>query len=269
MLAQLPEELVHLERRREGLDEARRLDRCRAGIAELLLRADEDVVPQARLEVALHLRQVEVRARPAGEGFFGVVEEEEAEVEERPGDRLAVDLHVALDEVPAARPHEQDRGLVLERVLLARLGRRERDRAADRVAEVDLPVDQVVPGGAVGVLEVGHEDARARVERVDDHLPVGRPGDLDAAIEQVLGQRGHGPVAGAHVGRLGQEVRPLAGVEPGLALAAAREQLLHARAERADEIRRRRRARHGVSTAAYCGRTGAAEGYPWREGLWS
>ncbi len=35
--------------------------------AELLLRADEDVVPEARLEVALHLGQVEVGARPAGE----------------------------------------------------------------------------------------------------------------------------------------------------------------------------------------------------------
>ncbi len=164
------------------------------------------------------------------------MEEEEAEVEEASGNRLAVDLHVALDQVPAARPDEQDRGLLLERVLLARLGGRERDRTADGVAEVVLPVDQVVPGGAVGVFEVRHEDARAGVERVDDHLAVGGPGDLDAAIEQVLGQRRNGPVASAHLGGLGEEVRTLAGVEPGLALATAREQLPDPRAERAREI---------------------------------
>ena len=268
VLAQLAEELVHLERRRKGLDEAGRLDRS-AGDAEALLRADEHVVPQPGLEVALHLGQVEVRARPAGEGLLGVVEEEEAEVEEAPGNRLAVDLHVALDQVPAARPDEQDRGLLLERVLLARLGGRERDRTADGVAEVVLPVDQVVPGGAVGVFEIRHEDARAGVERVDDHLAVGGPGDLDAAIEQVLGQRRNGPVASAHARRsrggspdarrrrTGPGARDGARAAPGPAGGTCARD------------RRRRRARHGSSTAAYCGRTGPVSTIPSGRGLWS
>ena len=43
--------------------------------------------------------------------------------------------------------------------------------------------------GAVGVLEVGHEAAGARVERVDDELAVGRPGDLDAAVLVVRARR--------------------------------------------------------------------------------
>ena len=41
------------------------------GMPELLLRGAEDVVPEPRLEVALHLRQVEVGARSAGAGAAG------------------------------------------------------------------------------------------------------------------------------------------------------------------------------------------------------
>ena len=47
------------------------------------------------------------------------------------------------------------------------------------------PRRRFVPGRGVGVLEVGHEDVRAGVQGVDDHLPVGRAGDLDAPVEQV------------------------------------------------------------------------------------
>ena len=52
----------------------------------------------------------------------------------------------------------------------------------DRVAQVELALDHVVPGRRVGVLEVGHEPVGARVQRVDDHLAVGRPGDLHPAL---------------------------------------------------------------------------------------
>ena len=44
--------------------------------------------------------------------------------------------------------------------------------------------------GRVRVLEVGHEALGARVERVDDELAVGRPGDLDAAVLVVRRRRG-------------------------------------------------------------------------------
>ena len=64
MLAELVEDLVHLEGGGQGLDEHRRADGA-AGDAELLLRREEDVVPEARLEVALQLGQVEVGAGAA------------------------------------------------------------------------------------------------------------------------------------------------------------------------------------------------------------
>jgi hypothetical protein len=87
-----------------------------------------------------------------------------------------------------------------------------RDRALDRVREVELAAEDVLPGRGVCVLEVGHVDPGARVERVDDHLPVAcRPGDLDSPVLQV-GRRGRNfPVALADRARLLQEVRKLAG----------------------------------------------------------
>ena len=69
-----------------------------------------------------------------------------------------------------------------------------------------MAADLVGPGGGVRVLEVGHEAARARVERVDHELAVGRAGDLDAAVEVVARRRGDLPVALADLARLGEEV---------------------------------------------------------------
>ena len=78
----------------------------------------------------------------------------------------------------------------------------------------------IVPGRRVGVLEIGHEDARAGIERIDDHLAVGRPGDLDAAVVEVGRDRRHGPVAFADGAGLGQEIGQHALVEELLALGA-------------------------------------------------
>ena len=65
VVAQLVQDLVHLERGQDRLDQHRRADRA-ARNAERVLRGDEDVVPQARLAMALQLGQVEVRARCRG-----------------------------------------------------------------------------------------------------------------------------------------------------------------------------------------------------------
>ena len=194
------------------------------GTREPLLRGHEDVVPQPRLEVGLQLGQVEVGPGAPLPQRLRVVEEVEPEVEEEGRDRLPVVLDVLLRQVEPARPDEEDGGLLAEAVLLAGVGRLVRDRAPDRVPEVLVAEDHVLPGGRVRVLEVGHEDARAGVERVDDHLPVDGPGDLDPAVLEVGGQRGHREARLAHGARLGQEVRALAGVEAELALAAALEQ---------------------------------------------
>ena len=67
MLAQLVQDLVHLERGEDGLDEDGRPDRA-ARDAERRLGVDEDLVPEARLVVRLELGQVEVRPAAARSG---------------------------------------------------------------------------------------------------------------------------------------------------------------------------------------------------------
>src|SRR2546423_134028 len=81
MVAKLVENLLHLEGRVDRLDQRRRAN-ASARYAEGVLSKTEDVVPQARLEMAFHLRQVEIRARAPVERFARIVEEVQAEVEE-------------------------------------------------------------------------------------------------------------------------------------------------------------------------------------------
>ena len=77
-----------------------------------VLREQENVVPQPRFQMALHLRQIEIGAGALGDQRLGVVEEEEAEIEQRPGDGLAIHQQVFFHQMPAARAHQQDgRGL--------------------------------------------------------------------------------------------------------------------------------------------------------------
>ena len=80
----------------------------------------------------------------------------------------------------------------------------------------------------------------ARVERIDDHLAVDRPRDLDAAVEKVGGNRRADPVSIANRARLGQKIGQLAGVDLGLSLRAACEQFRAAVAESALQLRRER-----------------------------
>jgi hypothetical protein len=134
--------------------------------------------------------------------------------------------------MPAARPHEQHRGLLVQLVRPA-FGRRVIDPAANGVAQVDVTLDVVVPLRRVGVLEVGHEDAGARIQGVDDHLAVDRTGDLDPAIHDVAVDRRAHPVSVANRPGFREEIRQLAGVELALPRGAPREQLVTAAAERA------------------------------------
>ena len=143
------------------------------------------------------------------------------ELEQRARHRLAVDGHVLLVEMPAARAHEQHRGAFVELVGLVRRRIDEADAAADRVLQVLLAFDDVGPGRRRRVLAIGHEHVGARVEGVDDHLAIDRAGDLDAAVEDLLGQGMHLPVAGAHLRGLGEEVGRPAAIELGLDLTPA------------------------------------------------
>ena len=81
-------------------------------------------------------------------------------------------------------------------------------RAVDRVAQVDLALDIVLPGGGIRIFEIGHEDVRAGVQRVDHHLAFYGPGDLDAPVLEVFRDRRHGPFLrpdiGGLLGKIGQ-----------------------------------------------------------------
>ncbi len=88
VLAELEEDLVHLEGGEDGFDQHSGTDGA-AGDVEEILRAEEDVVPEAGFEVRLELGQVEVGAGAAASELARVVEEVEAEVEEGAGDEFA------------------------------------------------------------------------------------------------------------------------------------------------------------------------------------
>jgi len=147
-----------------------------------------------------------------------------------PRHALAVDRHVLLVEMPAARTHDQRRDLVVQPVRLAVL--LERDRAAYRVLQVDLAVDLVRPARRVRILEVRHVRVGAGVQRVDDHLALDGARDLDTAALQVGRQRRDLPVAFADRLRVGQEIGAFAGVEALGAFDAGLQQRLATRLER-------------------------------------
>ena len=95
------------------------------------------------------------------------------------------DGHVVFGQMPAARADHQHRGIVADRIMLAAVRVGVVEPAEPVIAQVHLALDQLVPHRRGRVLEIGHERLRAAVERVDQHLGVGRAGDLDAAVQQV------------------------------------------------------------------------------------
>ena len=228
VVAQLVQDLLRLERREDRLDQHGAPHGAGRQV-ERLLGECEGVRPEPRLQVALELRQVEVRTAAALEQLVRVVEHHETEVEEARGRFLSVDANVALGQVPSARTKDEGRNVVVQAIAL--LGRVERDRPANRVADVLLPDDHVLPGRRARVLEVRHEHAGTRVERVDHHLALDRPGDLATAIEQIGRCGRDAPVALPNRAGRVEEAGPLAGREPLGALMARREQLTPARVE--------------------------------------
>ncbi|MGX1116847.1 hypothetical protein RKD37_002210 [Streptomyces ambofaciens] len=228
MVAQFVEDLLHLVRGRDRLDQDGGAHRALRD-ADVVLREDEHLVPEAGLQVGLRLREVEVRALAEVQQTLGVVEEVQAEVDQGAGDRAAVHLEVALVEVPAARAHDDRRqlGVRAQGVGLAGALVGEVDRAGVGRGQVELAEDHVLPGRRRGVLEVREPHLRARVERVDGHLAVGGAGDLDPAVVQRGRSGGHLPgVVRADRGGLREEVERGGAGDLGAALGTAGEELV-------------------------------------------
>ena len=106
VLPQLIEDFVHLKGRQDGLDENRRFNST-LGNAQLILSQYKHIVPQPGFQVALQLRQVKVRAGSLLKQRFDVVEEIQAKIKQSTGNFLAIDQHVLLWQVPAARANQQ------------------------------------------------------------------------------------------------------------------------------------------------------------------
>ena len=117
MLAQFVQDFVHFECREDRFDQHRGANRA-AGNPHIVLREIKNVVPQARFLVALHLRQIEIRPRSVREQTLGVMEKEQAEIEQRARDRLAVHEEMLFIQVPAAGTNEQRGNLFVELVAL-------------------------------------------------------------------------------------------------------------------------------------------------------
>src|SRR5207247_9571201 len=98
--------------------------------------------------MALHLRQVEVRAGPAGSKLLRVVEEVEPEVHQAPRDRYAVDDHVLLRQVPTTGPNQKGRGLPVQTVFLS-FGARGLQGPAQRVEQAQVVLDEGPRGGGI------------------------------------------------------------------------------------------------------------------------
>jgi hypothetical protein len=148
--------------------------------------------------------------------LFGVVEKSQCEVKEAGGHAGAVDANVLLVEMPAARAQQERRSPFVESILLARLTD-EVDRAAHGRMDVQLAADLVLPGRRVRVFKVRHVGIRARVQRVDHHLPFHRTGDFHPTAGKRRGKGRDGPASGPDLGRFREEVGLLAGVDPMLA----------------------------------------------------
>ena len=133
--------------------------------------------------------------------------------------------------------------VVVEPVVLAARANRAPICGGTASRTLSWPCDDVVPRRRVRVLEVGHEDAGARVQGVDHHLALDRAGDLDAPVLEVLPAARRPPVAGADCRGLGEEVGELAGVEAGLAGPARPRAARRRGAETAFELDRGRRRR--------------------------
>jgi hypothetical protein len=238
MIAEFVQDLVHLESGKDRLDEDSRADRAVRN-PELILREIKDLVPEARLQMALHLRKIKIRAGSALDQLFRVVEEIEPEIENGGRHRLSVDFHVLFLEVPSTRTHHECRSLAVEPVFLT-FGRTELDLLSNGIVEVDLAFESSRPGRRMGILEVRHEDVRARVQRVDDHLAIDWPGDLDTAVLKILGNWRYDPGTVAKVLSLLEEIGKLAGVDALLALFSLLQKLEPRRVESPVELHQKR-----------------------------
>ena len=144
MVTKLVDDLIHLKCGGDCLNEHSTTDGT-SWHADIVLSQVEDIVPETRLEVRLHLGEIEVWASTSLDELFGVVEEVETEVEETAGDGLAVYGEMLLLQVPATCARNQGGQSPVSAELVPLLALLEIDLSSDGIVEVDLTVDHILP----------------------------------------------------------------------------------------------------------------------------
>ena len=107
-----------------------------------------------------------------------------------------------------------ERGTIKATVLIETCHRRGAFAMGGMAAQIPVKGDEAANAAALERVRAdklreaknGHDDLRAAVERVDQHLRVGRPGDLHAAVLEVRRDRTDRPAALANVARLFRKV---------------------------------------------------------------
>src|SRR5262249_9576165 len=151
-----------------GFDQDSRADRTPRN-AKFILGKAEHVIPKSRLQVALHLGQIEIWTCTLRDQRLGIVEKIETKVEEGGRNRFTVNFEMFLVKMPAARADNQGRNMRIELITLP-FRACVADGPSDSVAQVGLSFEIVLPRGRVRIFKIGHEHVGARVQRVDDHL---------------------------------------------------------------------------------------------------
>lgn len=143
VILHLIEQLVHLEYRRQGFDEHGGLDGT-AGQTEFVLGPGEHLAPPAPFQMALQLGYVEVGTGALGQQRLVVVQEIEGEVEQAAGNGGTIKGDVLLRQMQTANPADEHGRVGIQGIglpLRALVG----NGAVDRIAQVDLALDHLVP----------------------------------------------------------------------------------------------------------------------------
>mmetsp|Transcript_2771 Transcript_2771/g.6725 ORF Transcript_2771/g.6725 Transcript_2771/m.6725 type:complete len:287 (+) Transcript_2771:842-1702(+) len=216
MITQLIQDFVHLKRSKNGLNQHGGTNGSMWN-SQRVLRICEHVVPQACLEVALHLREVEIGPGALGPKTLVIVVKVETEIEQTARADRTIDLEMLFVQVPSARTSHQCRlRLFVQHVLLA-LGASEFQISGDGPVQADLSLKLVVPSGRVGVLKVAHVAAGTAVQRVDHHLGAGWPRDLHAAVHQIRRDGRNLPITLTDFFSLLQKLRLFSRLQPLIA----------------------------------------------------
>jgi hypothetical protein len=239
---QLVQYFIHFERGEDRLDEDGGADGATRNASGILSHL-EDFVPEAGLEMALELGQVKIGAASTGDELSRIVVEIQTEITKAGGSGSSVHQDMGLIEVPSSWPDHEGGRRLAEPVALS-LRAVVGQRVTHGSHTVELPVHDVRPWRRECIFEIGHEDLRSGIERVDHHLAVDRPSDLYSSVVEVSWGGADCPLGRSDRRGVREEIRALAFIEAPLPLVTLGEQpcpgLTKAPCEVGDKGKRRR-----------------------------